>query len=152
MPYFVCMELIPIPAADEPDLPGTIDPYTTAMIVANQEFYGRVGHTTPWVCYLALREGVVVGTCGFKGAPRSDQAEIAYHTYPEHERQGVASWMAGRLIQMAEMQDGRVQLTAQTLPENNASTRILERLGFSRTADGHDEDVGLVWCWERRRT
>ena len=47
---------------------------------------------------------------------------------------------------------GVTLVVAHTLPESNASTSVLERCGFVRTAtDASDEDgdvEGDVWCWE----
>jgi len=38
-------------------------------------------------------------------------------------------------------------LTAFTLPEPNASARIVERLGFRLAGLAHDKDAGEVWEW-----
>jgi hypothetical protein len=38
---------------------------------------------------------------------------------------------------------------AHTLPSTNASTRILARQGFHQSGTAHDDEVGLVWRWER---
>lgn len=40
-----------------------------------------------------------------------------------------------------------IGMTAFTLAEQNASTRILQRLGFTLFGSAHDPDAGDVWEW-----
>jgi RimJ/RimL family protein N-acetyltransferase len=56
--------------------------------------------------------------------------------------------MAQALTTLARESASGIRVTAQTLPEANASTRILEKLGFSRAGTAFDADVGVVWAWE----
>jgi hypothetical protein len=46
--------------------------------------YESVGWNFPWVDYLEFEDAVCVGTCVFKGPPKDNKIEIAYHTFPEH--------------------------------------------------------------------
>jgi RimJ/RimL family protein N-acetyltransferase len=39
---------------------------------------------------------------------------------------------------------------AHTLPERNASTRILEKCGFTFRGEILDPEDGLVWRWEHQ--
>ena len=103
----------------------------------------------PWAGYLAEENGTFVGTCAFKSAPRNGKVEIAYFTFPGHEGRGVATWMAMQLVALAKHPDV-TQVTAQTLKERNASTRILEKLGFDVIGTAIDEEVGEVWEWRLR--
>jgi [ribosomal protein S5]-alanine N-acetyltransferase len=102
----------------------------------------------PWVGYLAEEQGVVVGTCAFKSAPVAGEVEIAYFTFPEYEGQGVATRMAQQLIDLAIV-NGVERIKAQTLPERNASTRILEKLGFSLTGTVNHSEDGEIWEWHK---
>jgi hypothetical protein len=52
--------------------------------------------------------------------------------------------MATRLVDIAK---SAKRVVAHTLPQQNASTRVLERLGFARIAEVRAED-GVVWRWE----
>lgn len=102
----------------------------------------------PWGAYLVAdvdtRE--VVGTCAFKDAPNAEgEVEIAYHTYPGFEGRGYARAMAARLLDIAR---SAKRVVAHTLPQQDASTRVLERLGFARTGELRDAEDGLVWRWE----
>jgi len=110
------------------------------------KMYGEAGPQLPWVGYLAGESGVFVGTCAFKTLPNEQGVEIAYFTFPGHEGRGVATRMAKRLVEIAEIHLVR-PVRAQTLPEQNASTHILEKLGFTCVgAVQHPED-GEVWEW-----
>lgn len=110
--------------------------------------------TTPrapeWGGFLAAdRElAVVIGTCGFKHGPEADgTVEIAYFTFPEFERQGYATAMAGELLNRTVESGTVLKVIAHTLPERNASTRVLERIGLQLVGEAHDEEVGSVWLW-----
>lgn len=68
-----------------------------------------------------------IGTCAFKVPPRDG--------------------MAGQLLAIARAAAPAVVVTAQTLPERNASTAVLEKLGFVLAGTiSHPED-GPVWEW-----
>ena len=115
-------------------------------------FLQRTGATPPWTGYLAVDRGkdVIVGTCSFTAPPDADGVvEIAYFTFSPFEGQGYATAMAARLVELAQGATGIRKVRAHTLPERNASARILERLGFERIGETVDPDVGQVWRWER---
>lgn len=102
----------------------------------------------PWAGYLAEEQGIFVGTCAFKALPESGEVEIAYFTFPEYEGRGVATLMAQSLIDLAQ-KHGVVKIKAQTLPEKNASTRILEKLGFEFSGPVVHPTDGEVWEWHK---
>ena len=77
--------------------------------------------------------------------------EIAYGIDPAHQGKGYATEAAEALVLFA-FGDDRVRLVrAHTLPEANASTRVLTKCGFRRTGEVVDPEDGLVWRWEKRR-
>lgn len=146
------MQLIPIPANTLPDLaPAVHTAFTEAMCQANHTFYTQVGFTPPWIAYVAVEADVAVGVCAFKGAPKDHTVEIAYGTHPDREGKGVATRMARKLVRIARTTDPRVRIIAQTLPEHNASTRVLEKCGFTQVRDAIDDEAGRVWEWELLR-
>jgi [ribosomal protein S5]-alanine N-acetyltransferase len=116
---------------------------------------GVVEHTLslpaapPWAGYLATDGGEVIGTCAFKGAPDAEgMVEIAYFTFPPYEGQGYATAMARALLEVA-MAAPEVRLVrAHTLPEPNASTRVLERVGLRHLGAVEEPEDGTVWRWE----
>ena len=141
------MRLDPIPRDGIPE--ATVLPEIArevcGMMIA---FYQEHGYEEPWTGYLAFEGDECVGSCAFKTPPRERQVEIAYFTFPGNEGRGIATWMASQLAAIAFRQDLATTVIAQTLPEENASTRILSKLGFRMTGEiDHPED-GRVWQWE----
>jgi len=53
------------------------------------------------------------------------------------------------LIEIAESAD--VWVIATTAPENNASTRILQKYGFKQTAIVQNEEIGDPRLWELKK-
>ncbi|MCB9170475.1 MAG: GNAT family N-acetyltransferase [Flavobacteriales bacterium] len=143
------MILIPIPQQGPPDeAPVPITANVREWIDGNQAFYKVVGFAPPWVAYLAREHDAIVGTCAFKGAPKEGIVEIAYATRPDKEGRGIATWMAVELVRIARSTDPALRIIAQTLPEPNASTRVLAKCGFVQVRDAMDDEVGTVWEWE----
>lgn len=143
------VSLIPIGRDGTPcGYAGSLPEATTEVFRATAALYEAVGFEEPWVGYLALAGERPVGTCGFKSPPRDGRVEIAYFTFPEWEGRGLASAMAADLVAVARRHGSSVLVAAQTLPERNASHRILEKLGFRHVATiDHPED-GTVWEWQ----
>jgi RimJ/RimL family protein N-acetyltransferase len=106
----------------------------------------------PWACGFGVEhraEGLVIGSGGFKGPPDADgAAEIAYGVLPAYQGRGFATELAAALTQFALATPGVRVVRAHTLPEPNASTRVLSKCGFHRAADVVDPEDGPVWRWE----
>ncbi|MEK9968383.1 MAG: GNAT family N-acetyltransferase [Ferrovibrio sp.] len=113
------------------------------------DLYARAGASEPWLSYFALREtdNALLGTCGFKSPPVQGLVEIAYFTFPGQEGQGVASVMARELLKIAFDDYGVKAVLAHTLPEENTSTSILRKRGFTLVEAVEDPDDGTIWRW-----
>ena len=109
----------------------------------------------PWVHGFSLvhREtGAAVGTCGFKGPPLADGVvEIAYGVEPDQRGKGYATEAAEALVTFAFAADRVSVVRAHTLPEANASARVLTKCGFRCIGEVIDPEDGLVWRWEKHR-
>ena len=94
--------------------------------------------------------GSVIGSAGFKGPPDpAGIVEIAYGIVPSFERRGYATEAAAALVDFA-FASGQVRtVRAHTLPQPNASTRVLSKCGFGYLGTVVDPDDGPVWRWER---
>ena len=91
----------------------------------------------------------VIGKCGFTGPPGADgTVEIAYGVAPEHEGKGYATEAAAALVSYALGHEQVRTVRVHTLPEPNASTRVLTKCKFRRVAEIVDPNDGLVWRWE----
>ncbi|HEY4235411.1 MAG TPA: GNAT family N-acetyltransferase [Lacipirellulaceae bacterium] len=110
----------------------------------------------PWTFGFAIvhrADRLVIGSGGFKGPPTVEDAflvcEIAYGIAPGYRCQGFATETAQALVDYA-IASGRVGLVrAHTLPEPNASSRVLTKCGFKKIGGVVDPEDGLVWRWER---
>jgi RimJ/RimL family protein N-acetyltransferase len=119
---------------------------------ATAAFLARVGAEARWGSFLAMDPGnrLVVGTCAYKGPPDAEGAvEIAYFTFPVYQGRGYATAMAALLTAWAGAPPPARTVRAHTLPERNASVRILEKLGFAHLGQVVDPEDGPVWRWER---
>ena len=147
------MQLIPIPRDGSIKIADvTLPDIAKSMIAPTVQVYERSGYVEPWVGYLAIEEGKCVGTCGFTSPPVQGVTEIAYFTFPDFERRGVGTRMAQRLVSIAQACDPTVKIIAHTLTGENASTRILRKLGFEFvSAVDHPEDGNISeWSYEQK--
>jgi RimJ/RimL family protein N-acetyltransferase len=133
------------PCANEPELS---DPAVTGEFAAEMASLAQVENVPPFCGYVGRQDGVPVGFGGFKGEPdESGAVEIGYLTFPLHVRRGVATQVAAGLVDIAR-HNGAVLVVAHTMPQRNASTRVLEKNGFAHTGSAMDEDIGEAWRWE----
>lgn len=98
------------------------------------------------------QSGQVIGQGGFKGPPSADgMVEIAYAVNPNQQGKGYATEAAKAMTAFA-FRHAEVQLVrAHTLPQPNASTRVLTKCGFQHLGEVIDPEDGPVWRWEKRR-
>lgn len=108
--------------------------------------------TDPWrdgfgVVHLA--DNVVIGLCSYGGPPGDEgTVEISYGISPAYQGRGYATEAAQLLIDRA-LASGQVKLLcAHTLPERNASARVLEKCGLRFAGERVDPKDGLIWRWE----
>jgi RimJ/RimL family protein N-acetyltransferase len=145
------LRLIPIDRAGSPAAScPLLDEVAKGACAATATLYAKVGFVPPWLGHLALCDERIVGICGFTGPPASGEVEIAYFTFPDFEGRGIATAMARELVALARGADPGLAVTAKTRPQSNASTRILEKLGFVLRGTAEDPDEGQVWDWELR--
>lgn len=129
--------LRPATAASAPDLlcprpngfPRTDDASMLAGVLAG----GDDGHGV----YVVELQGEPIGTVGCAGglSPDGDQ-EVGYGLVPSARGRGLATEAVGALCAHLERAPGVLRLTAEALPGNSASLRVLHRLGFVPVAGG----------------
>ena len=93
----------------------------------------------------------LVGWGGFKGPPTGDGVvELGYEIAEARQGRGLATAAVDAMAEQAFADPRVTALIAHTLPEHNASTRVLEKSGFAH--DGTvEEDGQAVWRWRRER-
>ncbi len=83
------------------------------------------------------RRRIAVGAAGFFGPPNQDgEVEIGYSVVANYRRRGLACEMVtGLMMHLVKFPEVR-RVIAHTHPDNQASIRVLERLGFSSEGAG----------------
>lgn len=130
----------------EPDLNESKD--YKQLRALYEQYYKNHGFQPPWIAYMIIENSEVLGTCSFTKAPENNTVEIAYWTFPDHVKKGVASFGCQELIKIAQNENPNIRITAKTSPSKNSSTRILENNGFHYVKVVQDEDIGDAWLWE----
>lgn len=105
----------------------------------------------PWLPYLFVfrPDQALVGFGGFKSIPNPDRTvEIGYSVAPTYQGRGFATSAARQFTQIAFESKFVDSVCAHTLPEQNASTRVLEKCDMTKVSETVDPDVGTVWKWE----
>jgi len=102
----------------------------------------------PWGTHLILgADGSLIGLGGYKGPPADGRVEIGYAVAPARRGRGIATAAVEELVRRARDRDVRT-VVAHTLAEDNPSTSVLRRSGFTLTAEVHDPEDGPIWRWE----
>jgi len=148
------LELVPLTIAEAWAMVDAMSPAEKEQLSA--DWPARLASeksNDPWTYGFSLiQRGIktIVGRSGFKGPPTPEGVvEIAYGVFPEHQGKGYATEAAQALVSFA-FNSGRVRIVrAHTLPESNASMRVLTKCGFRKIGEVIDPEDGLVWRWER---
>jgi ribosomal-protein-alanine N-acetyltransferase len=109
--------------------PGPRPPNETAERVAQRirEDRGPLGF---WRVE-ARADGGFYGLAALLPMPDGDDVEVAYRLVPGAWGRGIATEAAGALVEYALRTLALPQVVAVTYPENHASRRVLEKLGFT---------------------
>ena len=92
----------------------------------------------------------LVGWGGFKGPPSDGVVEIGYEIAEARQGRGLATAAARALVAEAFADERVTMVIAHTLAERNASSRVLEKVGFRY--DGEATQRGkLVWRYALAR-
>jgi [ribosomal protein S5]-alanine N-acetyltransferase len=150
------LNLIPMEPEDVLAMVEAMSPAEKAQV--SPDWLARLHASTsadPWTHGFSVVHrgtGIVIGKCGFKGPPAADAVvEIAYSIDPEHQGKGYATEAAEALASFAFGSDRVRVVRAHTLPEPNASTRVLAKCGFRYIGQVVDPEDGLVWRWEKHQ-
>jgi RimJ/RimL family protein N-acetyltransferase len=95
--------------------------------------------------WLVARDGALVGSAGAAGGvtPDGDQ-EIGYGLVPGARGAGTGTEAVAAVAAVLERRPGVRRLTAEVLPGNEASLRLLRRLGFVEVDGGAPPHVRLA--------
>lgn len=91
-----------------------------------------------------LREtGDLVGCCGLRPAGEKGVMELGYHLRPRYWHMGLATEAGRAVVRYAFEALGVSALEAGHHPDNDASARVLARLGFRRIGTQYYPPTGL---------
>ena len=89
-----------------------------------------------------------VGQMGCKGMPdEHGMVEIGYGINPSFWGRGYATEAAQALVEWLKNQPSVKYIKAETLLDNVASRRVLEKTGFSQISTRHDPEDGDLIVW-----
>jgi ribosomal-protein-alanine N-acetyltransferase len=104
-------------------------------------------HEGDWWMHYFLVDGLIVGSGGFVGRPKKGVAEIGYEIAPGFRGRGYGIGAASALVEQA-FDSGEVKsVIAHTLAVEDASSKLLERLGFVNEEEFQDEQGVTLWRW-----
>jgi RimJ/RimL family protein N-acetyltransferase len=141
------MKLRPIHKNIEANIEFASNPLCLETLQMSIDFYNKIGYSPPWIGYYVEVDGQLVGSVGFKGAPKDGSVEIAYATFENFRGKGHGTQMCKLLVDLALKTDSSLQVMARTLPEENHSTQILKKNNFSLKGKVIDQEDGEVWEW-----
>jgi [ribosomal protein S5]-alanine N-acetyltransferase len=105
-----------------------------------------------WASYFIIHrtDKVLLGTCGFKGAPNTEgMVEIGYEMHEDYRLQGLTTEAARGLLDFAFASPNAKLVRAHTISfTDNPSVSILKKLGFELIGLFNDPDDGEIWRWE----
>lgn len=107
-----------------------------------------------WPGYLFVdrSEGALIGNGGYAGKPNEAyEVEVGYEVAPKYRNLGYASEAVRALVDNAFKVSEITAVIAHTLAEENASVRVLRKVGFQWDGklDSGEEDP--VWRWKLQR-
>ena len=93
----------------------------------------------------------LVGWGGFKGPPMDGVVELGYEVAESHRGRGIATAATRAMLAEAFSHDAVKAVIAHTLPQRNASNRVLAKVGFTFDGETH-EDGDVVWRFRLTRS
>ncbi|MES2035890.1 MAG: GNAT family N-acetyltransferase [Pseudomonadota bacterium] len=122
-------------------------------IAASQAFLVSNPDSADWWMHVFVHEADnrLIGLGGYKGAPSGGRLEFGYEFAPGYRGQGLATEAAEGMIAHAFLQPDVDHVIAHTLPQENASTRVLKRCGLAFDEVVQDPEDGEIWRWRRDR-
>jgi [ribosomal protein S5]-alanine N-acetyltransferase len=139
-------------------LGGVWDPDKVVEVI--QEWHDDWGVENRWSGVLVKRDTQeVIGTAGLTENTLADESgfELSWFVLPKYQKMGFASEITDALLHFAFNDLGAEQVVAETHPENPASNRVLEKLGFERLGERHHQyddlpgfETQVLWALTRQ--
>ncbi len=100
----------------------------------------EVSPDRPWGHWQVLDRstGRVIGGVGLRGGPVEGKVEMGYGIAPSQQGRGYATEAARAIVAVARRDGTVTAVVAGTSPDNRASQRVLEKVGFHCVGRGSD--------------
>jgi RimJ/RimL family protein N-acetyltransferase len=119
-------------------------------IVARAMVALDAGHDKVWHSFFVYVDpalGAVVGSGGFKGSPVDGSVEIGYNTAIAHRGKGIAGIGLRGLLDIAFAHARVREVLAETMIDNAASRRVLQKCGFAHAGHRSTAEDGRLDRW-----
>ncbi|MCA9874825.1 MAG: GNAT family N-acetyltransferase [Anaerolineales bacterium] len=107
-----------------------------------------------WPGYLFIDRSkrALVGNGGYAGEPDgTGEVEVGYEVAPDYRNLGYASEAVRALVDHALKVPEVTAVIAHTLAVENASVRVLRKVGFQWAGELVSEDADPIWRWQITR-
>jgi ribosomal-protein-alanine N-acetyltransferase len=101
-----------------------------------------------WMHFFLLPDSTLIGSGGYVGPPQDGVVEFGYELAPEFRGQGLGIAAAKAMVAKATATGAVSTVIAHTMADENPSTGVLRRLGFTKTRELIDPEDGPIWRWE----
>ncbi len=137
--------------AETPERLGKVAPGALPPAFVARRSLSQLADGKPlfWCATFLIRDSTdrVVGGCGFKDAPTDQRVEIGYAVAPDHRKRGIATEALSAMLDMARASHEVTTVIARIDPDNIASVRVVQKLGFTSVGLVHDEDGDRLVEW-----
>jgi ribosomal-protein-alanine N-acetyltransferase len=131
-------------------VPGWVS-FTEALRATRDAVAADPGRVEWGSCFfVAGNPPELVGWGGFKGPPEDGVVELGYEIAAARQGRGLATAATQAMLAEAFADDRVTAVIAHTLPERNASNRVLEKAGFGFDGEA-EEDGETVWRFRLAR-
>jgi RimJ/RimL family protein N-acetyltransferase len=113
------------------------DAATVREVLADKVAQAGLAATGDWMSFATVlaASGEVIGDCSIHlMSDEHRQGEIGYIFHPDHHGRGYATEAARALVSFAFREFGFHRVVGRLEPRNEASARVLERIGMRREA------------------
>ncbi len=106
-----------------------------------------------WTHLIVYRpDNILIGVCGYKGEPDAQGVvEIGYEIRASHRSKGLATEAARGLVEHAFSYTEVQKVIAHTISEENYSSMLLQKLGFTKIPESIETDSQQFTRWEVNR-
>ena len=109
--------------------------------------------TKKWWTYFPIekKSNTLIGSCGFKGPPLNKTVEIGYEVSQSFRNKGFATEITNLLTEIAFKDKHVHTIKAQTLANNKASEKVLQKCHFKFVKEFLDPDNELIFEWVKEK-